>query len=196
MKRLFLKLAETRYWLTSEGQTVNFDLENLHLALDPIEDLDIYVNKIPNKNIAFIWSLDSFKELEKIDFKTEQEKLFFEQAYDKYYDKRWNEIPKIEISIPDWDELKQKWAKIKEEKPQYVVFTLDDSGPFDKVDVFGKHELSEHDMQDMKFEHEKYLKYEKARQKYIANHPDYSDVWRGPQDDEYEADIMQYYDQD
>lgn len=43
---------------------------------------------------------------------------------------------------------------------------------------------------------EKILKYEKARQRYEKAHPDYiQDIWRGPQDDEFEADIMKYYEE-
>ncbi|MBM17512.1 MAG: hypothetical protein CL947_00405, partial [Epsilonproteobacteria bacterium] len=96
----------------------------------------------------------------------------------------------------DWEALQKKWDQLKKKKYQYLIFTLDDSGSLDKVDIVGKNELSDQDKKDMQQEHEKYLKYEKARQRYIANHPDYSEVWRGPQDDEYEADIMKYYDKD
>ena len=62
--------------------------------------------------------------------------------------------------------------------------------------MYGKDKLSEEDKAYIKEEHEKFLKYERARQKYIDNHPDYSYEWRGPQDDEYEADIMKYYDEE
>lgn len=100
------------------------------------------------------------------------------------------------MALDDWYRLKEKWEQIKKEQPEYVIFSLDDSGSLDKVDVVGKNELSEQDKKDMQREHEEYLRYQKARRKYIQNHPDYSEVWRGPQDDEYEADIMKYYDED
>ena len=46
----------------------------------------------------------------------------------------------------------------------------------------------------MKIEHEKSLKHTQAKNKYMQNHKDYSTVWRSPEDDEYEADIMKYFD--
>jgi len=62
--------------------------------------------------------------------------------------------------------------------------------------MIGKDELSQEDIEYFEKERERFLKYEKARQRYVQAHPDYSDdVWRGPQDDEFEADIMKYYEE-
>ena len=165
----------------------------IRLALSPIEDMDVNITK--DDKSVLVWSDDSFKE-SAVDFIGDRETDIFEEAYDKYYDKRWDEMPQVDISLEDWDILKEKWKQLKKEKPKVIVFELDDSGLLDKVDVYGKDELSPEDINYIEQEHEKYLKYEKARQKYIANHPDYSEVWRGPQDDEYEEDIMKYYDKD
>ena len=173
-------------------------LDFLPFGLDPqeAEVLDIEVDVMPTKNLVSIWTLKSFKQLAEKDFTSLQEEDAFESAYDKYYDKRWNEMPHIKLSISDWEHLQEKWLQVKNKNPKVIVFELDDSGFLDKVDVYGKDELSQEDINYIQQEHEKYLKYQKARQKYIANHPDYSEVWRGPQDDEYEADIMKYYDKD
>ena len=46
----------------------------------------------------------------------------------------------------------------------------------------------------MKIEHEKSLKYKQAKKIYRQNHHDYSAVWRSPADDEYQEDIMKYFD--
>ena len=184
------------YTLKDDFLTNHSELYFLHMALNPFEDSWINCEKVSLENKVYIYSDDSFKKQADIDFQTLQQAISFEKEYNIYYEKRWQEIPKIEISIQDWDLLQKKWNQIKKEKPNYVIFTLDDSGPLDKVDIIGKQELSEQDIAYIKQEHEKYLKYKKAREQYIDNHPDYSDVWRGPQDDEYEADIMKYYEED
>ena len=197
IKKLVLKLNETHtgYWFIEDARIVYDELEYIPLGLsENRNDFDICVDQVQQKSV-FFYAKDSFKKPIEQDFKTDQEQEAFEQAYDRYYDKRWDDMPKVELSLSDWHSLQEKWEKIKKEKPHYVIFTLDDSGPLDKVDVVGKNELSEQDMQDMNYEHEKYLKYEAARKKYIQNHPDYSYVWRGPQDDEFQADIMKYYEE-
>tara|TARA_B100000674_G_C37825288_1_gene907806 strand:+ start:48 stop:644 length:597 start_codon:yes stop_codon:yes gene_type:complete len=198
MKKIYLKLSAIY-----EGYTVPDDFRNNHnelytlsMALELYEYDWIRILQIPNKNILLIYSEESFKEQVELEFETEKEEDVFEDAYIAYRNKREKEIPEVELSFEDWEILKHKWEQITKEKPGYVVFELDDSGLLDKVDVYGKGELSQEDVNYIKQEHEKYLKYEKARQKYIQNHPDYSEVWRGPQDDEYEADIMKYYDKD
>ena len=197
MKKAFYVLADipslTLYTNYNVFRTSSKGLSYLYLALDPIESLEVNVSK--DDKSVLVWPDDSFKE-SAVDFIGNRETDIFEESYNKYYDKRWDDMPQIDMSLSDWEALQKKWDQLKKKKYQYLIFTLDDSGSLDKVDIVGKNELSDQDKKDMQQEHEKYLKYEKARQRYIANHPDYSEVWRGPQDDEYEADIMKYYDKD
>ena len=159
---------------------------------------DVYIHgahDAPDKPIL-IWSSDSFKERADIEFKTLQEEEAFENAYQTYFDKRWEDLPKIKISKKDYDTLVLKWKKIKQEKPEYVIFILDDSGPLDKIDVIGKNELSQQDLQEMKIEHEKYLKYKAAYDKYTKSRPDITDeLWHGPESSEYEADWQKFLDE-
>ena len=122
-----------------------------------------------------IYSEESFKEQVELEFETEKEEDAFGDAYIAYRNKREKEIPEVEFSLEDWEILKHKWEQITKEKPRYVVFELDNSGPLDKVDVYGKDELSQEDMDYIQQGHEKYLKHEKARRKYIQNYPDYSE---------------------
>ena len=197
IKKLVLKLNEEKsdYWVIADARTMYDEITYIPVGLSKYrDDFDIDVDHIPSTNTVFFHSTDSFKKPADISFKTQQEEYDFEKAYDKYYFKRWDDMPQIEISSSNYEELKQKWDALKSEKPQYVIFTLDDSGPLDKVDVFGKNELSQQDLQEMKIEHEKSLKHTQAIDKYMQNHPDYSAVWRSPTDDEYEADIMKYFD--
>ena len=196
MKKIILEYNTSYqdYVLNKKFVTTIDKLHYLSAALDPLEDSSIVCEEIDREGKTEIFSRDSIKEEFFIEFEDFQKSVEHSTRYYQYYDKRWAEMPKIVMSIPDWHELQKQWEKIKEEKPKYVIFELDDSGPLDKVKVYGKQELSEQDLDYIKEEHEKFLKYEKAKQTYIDNHPDYSYVWRGPQDDEYEADIMRYYD--
>ena len=195
MNKAFYKLANrlTLYYSCDNFQTSSNKLRLAHSALDPMEDVYIHVaHDAPDKPIL-IWSSDSFKERANIQFKTLQEEEAFENAYQTYFDKRWEDLPKIKISKKDYDALVLKWEKIKYEKPEYVIFILDDSGHLDKINVIGKNELSSQDLQDMHYEHVQYLKWKEACFKYATNHPDYSETWRSSADDEYEADIEKHY---
>lgn len=111
-----------------------------------------------------------------------------------YRKKRYADIAKLEIMAWHWQDLVQQWKELLAQKPKYLIMEIIDEIPPQKIKMTGKDELSPEDIAYFTEEHEKYLKYEKARQRYAQAHPDYSDdVWRGPQDDEFEADIMRYY---
>ena len=194
IKKAFYKLDDikTRYFLPSEGLTKNFDLELLYLNLSPIEYISIHVSYDINKKLIRIWRKDSLQERADILFKTKQEEEAFENDYQTYLDKRWEDMPNIEMSLEDYNTLFEKWKKIKQDKPEYVIFTLDDSGPLDKIDVVGKNDLSQQDLQDMKREHEEYLAWKKAERLYYLDHELIDDVWRSPKDSVYDADIAKY----
>ena len=72
------------------------------------------------------------------------------------------------------------------------MLVLDGSGVLDKVDIIGKNELSEQDIQDMKLEHEKYLAWKKAEKLYNYDHEIIDDIWHSPADSVYDADIEKY----
>lgn len=114
--------------------------------------------------------------------------------YEEPYDKRYAELPKHVIMAWHWQDLEQQWKELINQKFKYMIMQLDDENPPHKITMIGKDELSVQDLEYFQNEHEKYLKYQEARQKYINNHPDYSDdVWRGPQDNESESDYLKYY---
>lgn len=194
MKKAFFSLAKnpglTWYVNCKDFRTKNNQLGSLYLALDPIQDFEVNVDA--DEYSVLIYSRDSIKKAAKIYFQTSQEWRAFDDEYEKYYDKRWDEIPKIELSLSDWQELQQKWNQIKEEKPQYIMFTLDDSGPLDKVQLIGKHELSQEDIAYMNDAHEEYLAWQKAEQLYNYDHEIIDDVWRSPADSVYDIDIAKY----
>ena len=171
------------------------ELYALCMALD--KEFEIGVRVSEDSESALIWSSEFLKD----QFLDDDGKwLQLSERYDEYYDKRWEEMPQVDLLLDDWNDLQEQWAQIKKDKPKYIMIELDDSGRNDpavrdKVTITPKDELSQQDIDYIKQEHEEYLKYQAAKQKYMENHPDYSEVWRGPQDDEYEADIMKYYEE-
>ena len=197
IKKIYLSLDDDYYGIKKHYRTNNQCLHFLSMALDEEFIDEIRLEEVKSQNIVDVWSRNSLKKQLLDD---DGNWLQFSDRYDEYYDKRWEEIPRVELTIQSWNDLQKQWAQIKKDQPKYIMIDLDDSGRNDpavrdKVTITPKDELSQQDLDYIKQEHEKYLKYQAAKQKYIENHPDYSEVWRGPQDDEYEADIMKYYEE-
>lgn len=194
MNKAFYILTErlTLYSNYDNFQTNSDKLCLVHSALDHMEDFDVEIEYDARNKTVLIWSRNSFQEKPDIIFKTLQEEEVFNNAYWTYLDKRWEDISKVKMNLNDYDVLREKWKKIEEEKPQYVIFTLDDSGSLDIIDVIGKNELSLQDLQDMKREHEEYLVWKKAERLYYLDHEIVDDVWRSPADSVYDADIAKY----
>jgi len=103
-------------------------------------------------------------------------------------------MPKLYMKIENYIEIVQKWQEfVLKQKPQYIIVSQDDTG---YVDLVGKDELSEQDLADMKIEHEKYLKYKAAYDKYVQSRPDIvDDLWHGPKSSEFEADWQKFLDE-
>lgn len=198
MKKIFLKFNRDllAYIIFENAQTANFSLQNLYHALR---------HKICMKNLksmsfenwetirygdkVLILDSDNMKPMADIDFKTKQEMEDWYKSYREYSKKRWDDMPKLWMSWDNYQEIISKWDKVREQKPPYIIFSQDDQG---YVDLVGKQELSQQDLADMKIEHEKYLKYRKAWQKYERAHPNRSEVWSSPEDSEFEADWQKY----
>ena len=182
-----------RYFIP-EKMIVFSKLYYINLTLDPFQEEWINCDIISSKNLVFIWSDDSLRQQAKLEFKTLKERYEFDKEYKKYYDKRWEEMPKIEITLENYEKLKQKFENIKKEKPKFIVFILDNSGPLDKVELIEKNELSQEDLQDIKFEHAQYIRLEKAEQIYNYDHDVIDNIWRSHADSVYDSDIEKYLD--
>lgn len=196
------------YYPFKEAQTANFELQNLQdwLLVFGFKDFNyldddrgmiyesLQIVKMLKSNKVVLWSHDNIKPMAHIQFEIDKEleKIkAFHQGYIEYSDKRWEDMPKLEMSTQNYEEIVCKWQKIMKQKPQFLIFSQDDSG---RVELIGKDELLLQDLADMKIEHGKYLKYRAAWEKYNAAKPNRSEVWRSPVDDEYEADWQKYYD--
>ena len=207
MKKIFKILLEgaKHYEIVPESQTANWVLHDLWMFLSAWGDDDpsriktsngmnwewLSLDKMPNKKEVFLWDTDSIKKQAEMPELSRAEQYAFDNAYEVYLEKRWNDMPQLIMAIDNYVEIVKKWQRlILNLRPKYIILSQDNAG---YVDLVGKDELSEQDLHDIKIEHEKYLKYEKAWQAYQKDHPDQSDVWRGPQDNEFEEDIMKYY---
>lgn len=199
LKKQYLKLNSTReyYGVPPEFYTKERDLLELYFHFEPVEFRPVSFMSLPQRYIVYMCSDDEYmKPSAKLTFTSEAQRQLFEKEYEKYYDQRYAEMPELEININNYEEIKQKWKLLQQEKPNYIIFTLDDSGPLDVVDVFGQNELSEQELVEIKFGHEQYLRYEKAKALYYKDHPWQDGKWYGSADNEFESDYQPYYDRD
>ena len=194
MKRVFFyynDLLNSYCIANKKEQTANFELQNLKFALEIKNPYKLHLTQSDNK--MTLWSSDNIKQQASPQFNTKEENDAFSQAYSQYSKKRWNDMPKLEITLQNYATIIQKWNNIVDTKPEYIIFSQDDTG---YVDLVGKDKLSEQDLHDIKIEHEKYLKYKSAWEKYEQAYPNRSEIWSSPADDEYEADWQKFYDQE
>ncbi len=200
MKKIILTYDENRN-IYSIGDdlhvTRNFELHYVYRVLNPPREyhIRIEVDNLKELDAIRIHSFDSIKNIERDDddYNDPKKRAARNIAHSVYQRARMAEIPKVTISKQDWQNLQEQWKLIKKDLPKYIVITSDEAQPLQKVEIIGKNELSQQDVDDIKKENEKYLKFEEAHNKFLDDHPDIHYYWRGPQDNELDADIMKYY---
>ena len=194
MKRVFFKyndLLNSYCVANKKEQTANFELQNLKIILETKNPYKLHLTQSDNKII--LWSSDKIKQQASLQFNSKEKNDEFSQTYSQYSNKRWHDMPKLEITLQNYEMIIQKWNEIINSKPEYIIFSQDNVG---YVDLIGKDELSAQDLADMKIEHEKYLKYKTAYDKYTKSRPDITDdLWYGPDSSEYEADWQKFLDE-
>ncbi len=168
-------------------------LDVLFLALQPIIGIDIKTDNMPGASEFFMWVNYSVKKQELIDFPTIEEAIVRGDQYDAYWDKRLADPIKLTIAFSDWPQLQAQWKQLVAQNTNFIVLTLDDSVIPNKIEIIGQDTLSLSDLEEIQASDEAYEKYQQAWLKYVEHHPDYNERWRSEQDDEYEADIMQYF---
>ena len=208
MKKVFLKYYEqvAGYHNFNNSQTSNFILQDLFFFLRAWGSRDIsWIKKYggltwesiqlssKDNNTLYLYNSDNIKQKADILSIPEEKKDSFDREYSQYSEKRWADMPTLEMSIQNYEEILSKSNNIIDTKPQFIIISQDDTG---YVDLVGKDELSEQDLADMKIEHEKYLKYKAAYDKYVQSRPDIvDDLWHGPESSEYEADWQKFLDE-
>jgi len=200
MKKIFLKFnsQKTDYKAPIEYRDINCELHFIHLLLEPCKyadaeiekDIDVYTNTI------HIFAYEHIKKPAKLTFTSKAQEQAFTMAYNLYYEKRFKDMPQINMSLANYEKIVREWYEYKQQQVEYIIFTLDESGPLDVVNIIGKNELSSQDLIDMKYEHERCIQWQKARKLYLKDHSWIDDKWRSPADNEFEADYEPYYDRD
>ena len=198
MKKIFFKYYEkiyNYYPVQQGGQTSNFELQDLFAHVKHASKYTGYeqIQIDTDQDKVVIWnSWDIKKKLDFDYFKNMEDYEKFHVKYFEYYNQRWDDMSKCEMSVANYDELFEKWDAISARQPEYVIMSYDKTT--DHYDIEGKDELSEQDLADMQREHELFLKYSAAYDKYLATLPeDYDDErWYGPQDSFFEADWKKF----
>ena len=115
MIKIYLKYNNAfGYQIFEKAQTKNYELQDLHtfladwsqsmLTLDKLAYANslewIEIEKHEDNGAIMIWSRFSLKDNVKFhDFLSEKEALAYLDAYNLYFDKRWQEVKKIIISF-------------------------------------------------------------------------------------------------
>lgn len=209
MQKIFLQYQKSiqTYVVFNNAQTQNFILQDLwnFLQIWGLEDIS-WLHKYggmmwesvrlsrKNNEILYLYNSDAIKQRAALEFSSQQEQIAFDQAYREYCKKRWDDMPILYMTIENYVEIVQKWQKIVlQERPDYIILSQDNTG---YVDLVGRNELSEQDLADMQCEHEKYLKYKAAYDKYVQSRPGIVDeLWHGPESSEYESDWQKFLDE-
>lgn len=191
MSKFFVKRHRLNdYIITEEIQTRNVTLEYLYSAL--AEEYE-WIHVTHKEDQLLIWSSWYIKPKNIHNFFSKEQQIHYDMLYGIYYHKRWNDMPKLEITCKNWEKIIKKWQMLKKQKASYIIFSQNVYG---LVDLIGKEALSDQDMIDIKIEYEKNLKDLDAYNRYMQAHPKRSDVWRSPADSEYEANWQKYLNQD
>ena len=171
------------------------ELYYLYLALNPIEDMDVKIEKI--EKIVVIWSSNFFKEtLRMYNLDSSKEAIHYEQLYLEYFKKRWLEKPQITLLLSDYNDLKEKWKIIKSKSPKFIIMTLQNGNLYDTASIEEKDSLSENDLAELNHNHAQYLRWKKAEELYNYDYDIIDDVWRSPADSVFQEDIEKYLDQE
>lgn len=135
MKKLYLKFNNVGYdqilLISSEK---NSDLNLMLMSLNAIHD---WISILQEDEIIYIW----------IDF--------LEEEYDS-----WQEIPKLELSKENYDQIIEQWNQNIENPAAYLVLSQDESG---WISLEPQKELSQQDLDFLESERQEQLKYEKLK---------------------------------
>ncbi len=185
MRKYFLKLYNDRYGLIDNYQTSNFDLQVLFSSFEPSDGL-INIDK-ENGMVNIWWDWDLKGKALKY-FINSKEQIAYDNAYAQYYDKRYAEIPRLETTQKNYDDLVAQWKVItKEIKPKYVIIAQDNTGV---VSFILKDELSPEDLAEAQQDFEKHKNFMKKYNAYMLTRDSRSEEWGGPEDSEFDSDFL------
>jgi len=184
IRRIFLEKGMKRFSLAENSQTMNYDLQYLWSSFDQIN----YWMRIDKyEGWVTIWNSWDLKTQKWKDFISQEEKKKYNDEYAKYWWKKWKEMPRLEITEQNYEEVLHQWQQVQKDKKKYVIISIDDFG---WVRIESKNKLSYQDEQDIKSEHEKYLEYRKKVDAHAPFRRRTRDEWESPEDEEYDSDFL------
>lgn len=186
MRKIFLDYSKIlcNYWVLESYSTINFDLKNLWMFFDKTNN---WMNVDKDDGWVTIWNSWDLKYKKWKDFISQEEKKKYNDEYAKYWWKRRREMPMLEITEQNYEEVLQQWGQAQKDKKKYAIISIDDFG---WVRIESKNKLSYQDEQDMKSEHEKYLEYRKKLEAYVPFCRGMHDEWQSPADEAYFSDFL------
>jgi len=172
------------YWLSDSCTSINFDLQNLWLSFDRTND---WMRVDIDEGVVRIWNSWDMKYQKDKNFISSEEKKKYDDAYAQYWFKRREEMPILEITEQNYQEVLQQWYDAREKKLAYMIISIDNFG---WVSIEVKDKLSHKDQQDMQQEHQKFLEYRKKWDAYAPFTYKQNKEWQSPADEEYYSDFL------
>ena len=183
MRKLYLKdYKESGYGLVK--QTINFDIQYLWSSFDYTNNWILVDEDDGWVTIRCMWDMKTQKWK---DFISLEEKKQYDEAYAKYWWKNWEEIPKLEITKQNYDQVLKEWERLKKSKAPYGIISIDNMG---WVRIEGKDKLDQQDLQDLKEEHQKYLNYKEKWDVYKPFTWKKNEEWESETDSQYYSDYL------
>ena len=108
MKRVFFKyndLLNSYCVANKKEQTANFELQNLKIILETKNPYKLHLTQSDNKII--LWSSDKIKQQASLQFNSKEKNDEFSQTYSQYSNKRWHDMPKLEITLQNYEMIIQ-----------------------------------------------------------------------------------------
>ena len=189
MRKCFLEYDKefNKYLIIKDGQTINLDLLNLWESFYPTHDW-IQIDEFDEGWIT-IWDLWDVKDKKFKEFISLEEKRKYDEAYRQYSSKRWKEIPLLEMTKENHEQVLKQWERLKKSKAPFGIISIDDTG---WVRVEGKDKLDQQDLQDMKEEYQRYINFTEkwdAYRPFLNGKQDFN-KWESEADSEFYSDFL------
>lgn len=194
MRKLYLELGTIvpYYQRLHANFNVNFDLHDvLWMSFDDqgeIVDVDQDQGIIIMHNLFDIkkpkWSMFEEHSIPKEQYQK------FRIAYEKYWNKRWNEIPKIKITKQNYEKILHEWKECNQKKSKYVVIQIDDQG---WISLIPQDTLTPEDLELIAKDQKLYDAFQKKQNEYLEfyKHKPYkNNIWSSPADSEFYSDFL------
>lgn len=190
MRKIFLKNYNDDgyrvggYRLVENSQTMNYDLQNLWSSFYSENE---WIRTDMDEGMVSIWNSWDLKDKKWINFISTEEEMKYDFVYDTYWFKRWDDMPRLEMTEQNYEEVLQNWKDICNHTTKYLIISIDNLG---WVSMIGKDALSQQDLRDIEIEHQKYLEFRKKCDAYKPFRGKKNREWQSQADEEYFSDFL------